>query len=98
MITFVYTNLISFEPTVKVKSFQISVEFAVAILKNLGCDHYSHMTGKIVGCAHSFYNQKVRENYCKIPAVADNLFHFDFFFLMKGMRASVWKTRDSYRW
>ena len=26
--------------------------------------------------------------------VAHNLFHFDFFFLAKGLRASVWKTRD----
>ena len=66
----------------------------VAILKNLGCVHHSHMTGKIVGYAHSFCNEKVRENYYNIPVVAHNLFRFDFFFLMKGMTASVWKTRD----
>ena len=52
------------------------------------------MTGKIVGYAHSFCSEKVRENYYKIPVVAHNLFRFDFFFLMKGMRASVWETRD----
>ena len=43
---------------------------------------------------YSFCNEKVRENYYNIPVVAHNLFRFDFFFLMKGMRASVWETRD----
>ena len=64
----------------------------VAILKNLGNVHHSHMTGKIV--EYSFCNEKVRENYFNIPVVAHNLFDFDFFILTKGIRASVWKTRD----
>ena len=29
-----------------------------------------------------------------IRVVAHNLFRFDFFFLMKGLRVSVWQTRD----
>ena len=36
----------------------------------------------------------MRENYYKIPVIAHNLFRFDFFFLFKDLRASVWKTRD----
>ena len=36
----------------------------------------------------------MRGNYYRIPVIADNLFRFDFFFLIKGLRAGVWKTRD----
>ena len=36
----------------------------------------------------------ILENYYKIPVIGHNLFRFDFFFLVKGLRASVWKTRD----
>ena len=28
------------------------------------------------------------------PAVAHNLFRFDFFFLLKGLRSGVWRTKD----
>ena len=56
--------------------------------------YHSHITGEIYGYAHWYCNKKVRENYYKIPVVAHNLFRFDFFFLAKGLRASVWKTRD----
>ena len=59
--------------------------------------YHSHITGEIYGYAHWYCNKKVRENYCKIPVVAHNLFRFDFFFLAKGLRASVWKTRDIIR-
>ena len=37
---------------------------------------------------------KKSESYYKIPVIAHNLFRFDFFFLVKGLRASVWKTKD----
>ena len=33
----------------------------------------------------------MRENKSKISVVAHNLFRFDFFFLLKGLRAGVWK-------
>ena len=41
-----------------------------------------------------FCNEKTRENYFKIPVITHNLFRFDFFFLLKGLRSGVWRTRD----
>ena len=42
-----------------------------------------------------YCNQKVQENYPKITVVSHNLLRFDFFFfLLKGLRAGVWRTRD----
>ena len=41
-----------------------------------------------------FCNEKVRENYYRIPVITDNLFRFDFFSLLKGLRTGVWKIRD----
>ena len=97
MIAFLYSNLISFEATEKVKNIPISGKFIlniVAISSDKGCIHHSHITGNIIRYAHLICSKKVRENYYKIPVIARNLFHFDFFFLVKGLRASVWKTRD----
>ena len=34
------------------------------------------------------------ENYFKIPVVAHNLFRFNFFFLLKGLRAGLWRTKN----
>ena len=51
--------------------------------------HHSHVTGKIVGFAHEFCNQKVKENYYTIPVLAHNQFRFDFFLLLKGLRPTV---------
>ena len=56
--------------------------------------HHSHVTGGIIGYAHSFCNMKVRGNNRKITVVAHNLFRFDFFFLLKGLRTGVWRTGD----
>ena len=53
-----------------------------------------HITGKIIGYAHSFCNQKVRENKNQISVIADNLFGFDFFFFLKGLRLGVWRTKN----
>ena len=64
------------------------------ISSNTICVHHLHITGDIWGYAHSFCNKKVKENYFKIPVIAHNPFRFDFFFLIKGLRASVWKTGD----
>ena len=36
----------------------------------------------------------MRENQYKIPVVSHNLFKFDFFFFLKGLRAAVWGTKD----
>ena len=54
-----------------------------------------HITGKIIGYAHSFCNQKVRENKNQVSVIADNLFGFDFFFFLKGSRLGVWRTRNN---
>lgn len=91
------SSLINFCRTSKVKGIPISKKFITNvsnILKNTHCVHHSHITGDIFGYAHTFYNEKVRENYYKIPVVAHNLFRFDFLFMVKGLRAGVCKTRD----
>ena len=97
IIAFLYSNMVKFCRNTKVKGIPISKKFignVSAILKDTYCIHHSHITGNILGYAHTFCNEKVRENYYKILVIAHNLFRFDFFFLVKGLRASVWKTRD----
>ena len=54
--------------------------------------HHSHITGEIIGYAHGFCNRKVRENKNKISVITHNLFGFDFFFFLKGIRLSAWKS------
>ena len=81
-----YSNMIHFCATNKVTGIPISKKFLwnlTAILSDTKCVHNSHMTGNIYGYAHTFCNEKVRENYFKIPVIAHNLFKFDFFFLSK---------------
>ena len=73
---------------------QIFIENIIAMMEDTHCIHHSHVAVEIKGYAHSFCNEKVRKNYFKIPVVAHNLFRFDFFFLLKGLRSSVWRTRD----
>ena len=43
--------------------------------------HHSSITAKIIGYAHSFCNQKVRENKNQISVIAHNLFGFEFSFI-----------------
>ena len=64
------------------------------IMKDKTLPHHSHISEEIVGYAHSYCNLKVKENQTKISVVAHNLFRFDFIFLLKGLSAGVWKTRD----
>lgn len=88
--------MINFCRTNKVKSIPLSKKFIKnlkSIMKNTHCIHHCHVTGEIKGYAHMFCNEKVRENYFRIPVIAHNLFRFDFF-LLKGLRSGVWKTRD----
>ena len=56
--------------------------------------HHSHMTGKIISYAHYFCNMKVRENQNQFSCIAHNFSGFDMFFLIKGIRLSVWGTKD----
>ena len=52
------------------------------------------MTGKSLSYAHDFSNMKVKENQNQFSCIAHNIFGFDMFFLLKGIRLSVWKTKD----
>ena len=56
--------------------------------------HHSHVTGKILGYAHDFCNEKVRENKDIFSCIAYKFFGFDVYFLLKGIRVSVWDTKD----
>ena len=56
--------------------------------------HHSHVTGKILGYAHDFCNEKVRENKDVFSCVAYNFFGFDFYFLIKSIRILVWDTKQ----
>ena len=97
-IGFLYSQSMKFLPTDKVKGdFPISGKFLsnmIAIIKNQVVLHHSHVTGKIIGYAHDFCNQKCRENYYTVPVMAHNQFRFDFFLFLKGIRPSVWETTD----
>ena len=94
---FLYSNMISFCRTDKVRGIPLSKKFISGIshiMENTHCIHHLHISGEILGYAHMFCDEKVRENYYRIPVYAHNLFRFDFFFLLKGLRAGVWRTRD----
>ena len=56
--------------------------------------HHLHVTGKIIGYAHDFCNMKVRENQNQFSCIAHNLFGFDMFFLINGVRPLVWGTKN----
>ena len=97
LLAFLYSSMIKFSRTYKVKGIPLSKHFMEnlkGIMTNTVQIHHSHITGKIIGYAHSFCNAKVRENYHKVTVIAHNLFRFDFFFLLKGLRAAVSRTRD----
>ena len=40
-----------------------------------------------------FVTKKIRENQNPIPVFAHNLFSFNFFFVVKGRRLCVWRTK-----
>lgn len=97
IISFIYSTLIKFVETDQVKGMPMSKIFSdnsKGIMRNKTHIHHSLVSGKIIGYAHSYCNYKVRENKPKLSIIAHNLFRFDFFFLLKGLRAAVWKTRD----
>ena len=97
IISFIYSTLIKFVETDQVKGMAMSkifVDNSKGIMRNKTHIHHSLVSGKIIGYAHSYCNYRVRENKPKLSIIAHNLFRFDFFFLLKGLRAGVWKTRD----
>ena len=52
------------------------------------------MTSEIIGYAHEFCNKTIRENNNLIHVFVHNLFSFDFFFFIKGIRLCVWRTKQ----
>ena len=64
----------------------------IAVFNNKHVINHSYVTGKILGYAHGFCNERVRENYYTIPVFAQNQFRFDFSLFFKGLRPSVWET------
>ena len=58
--------------------------------------HQSHVTGKILSYGQDFCNMKVRENQNQFSCNAHHFFGFVMFFLLKGIRLSVWGTKDIY--
>ena len=92
IIAFIYSTLIEFAETDKVKGIPNSktlTDNLKGIMKNETHIDHSHISGEIIGYAHSYCIYKVRENKTKISVVAHNPFRFNFFFLLKGLRAGV---------
>ena len=56
--------------------------------------HRSHITAKIHGYVHDFFNWTVRENKTELSVIAHNLFGFDAFYFLRGYQASVWGTKN----
>ena len=78
------------------KSFVIEIFFNC--LKNLLFGsygiHHSHVRSETVGYMHNFCNIKIRENQNKIPVFANNLPKFGFFFVFKGIKLCVLRTKQ----
>ena len=51
--------------------------------------HHFYLTSKILSYAHDFCNMTVKENQNQFFCIT-NFFGFDMFFLLKGIRLSVW--------
>ena len=85
------TKIVNFYKTDKVKCIPLLINFKDNFI-GIEDDviHHSQVTGEIIGKR----KEKVRENYFKIPVVVHNLFKFQFFFLLKGLRSAIWKTQD----
>ena len=100
IIAFLYSNMISFCRTEKLNDIPLSKKFINNIknvMENTHCVHHSHIFSEIIGYSHTSSNEKVREHYYRMPVTAHNLFRLFslfFFFLLKGLRTSVWRTRD----
>ena len=79
-----YISAIIFLPTKKVKGdFPMSENFLsnmIPIAKDQRVIHHSHVTGKTIGYAHDFCNEKIRENCFTIAVLAHNQFRFYFLF------------------
>ena len=95
--SFVYQNIFEFPGYNQQINVFYSKNFLDSVLSLLYSDvvlHQSHATGKIIGYVHNVRNQKVREYKRTISIFAHNLFRLDFFFVLKGLRLSVWRTKN----
>ena len=68
IISFIYSSLIKFIEANKVKDISISkifIDNLKGIMRNKTHIHHSHISGKIIGYAHSYCNYRVREKWNK---------------------------------
>ena len=82
-LTFIYSKLIKFESTGKIKGVPMSKNFidnVKGILNNKINIHHLHISNEVISYTHRFCNTRVRETKTKTTVVAHNLFRFDFFF------------------
>ena len=91
LVAFLYSNIIPFCMTDKVQGIPISQKFianTIGMLDNTRCIHHSHLTGHIIGYAHTVCNERVRENYYKIPVIAQRTACF---VLISFSQQKVWE-------
>ena len=96
-ISFVYTNIMNLKNSEKGKTLIFSGTFIdnfKGLMYSKTNIHHSHITGEIIGYSYSYCNLKVRQNKDKVRMIAHNLFRFNVFFFLKGIRASSWRTRE----
>ena len=97
IITFVYSTIMDF-PDNKFEIKTVVTKDFFNNVRDLICEGYvmyhSRVTGEVTGYAHDFCNKKIRENHNLIPVFAHNLFSFDFFFVVIGIRSCVWRTKQ----
>lgn len=60
--------------------------------------YHSHITGDLIGNAHSYCNLKVRENKSQTCASAQNLFGFHFFFRILENQKYLDRSFKSYKY
>ena len=95
---YVYDELIYFPntdisyETFTTNKFFINVHRLINVKFHL---HHSHITGKILGYAHDFFNTIViGKTTPEIPFIAHNLFGFDLYYLIKGYIVSAWRSKS----
>ena len=97
MISFVYMRMMDFPSHRFDNKTLVSKTFFDSVLNLIFGDvalHHSHINGRMFGYAHDFCNQEVKESRALIPVITHNLFKFDFFFVLKGPRLCVWRTKN----
>lgn len=97
VIIFVFCNFMDFSNnTFKIKSVGTKKFFKCVrnLLYGSHAIHHSHVTGEIKGYEHNFGNKMLRKSENLIPVFVHNLFSFDFFFVLKGIRLCVWQTKQ----